>query len=85
MSDFNAAQVLAEAYTLYKKHHDGMGLDFKIAITQVRQEAKVQALRDAADALEGRLGTRGAPTTLWEFRHHLRQRADQMEGDDETH
>ena len=31
MSDFNAAQVLAEAYTLYKKHYDGMGLDFKIA------------------------------------------------------
>ena len=50
MSDFNAAQVLAEAYTLYKKHYDGMGLDFKIAIAQVRQEAKVQALRDAADA-----------------------------------
>ena len=40
MSDFNAAQVLAEAYTLYKKHHDGMGLDFKIAINQVREESE---------------------------------------------
>src|SRR5699024_999129 len=31
----NPIQVLAEAYTLYKKHHDGMGLDFNIAIAQV--------------------------------------------------
>jgi|SRR5690625_3234501 len=43
------------------------------------QRGATKALRDAADALEGRLGTRGAPTTLWEFRHHLRQRADQIE------
>lgn len=50
MSEFNAAQVLAEAYTLYKKHHDGMGLDFKIAIAQVQAEAKAEALRDFADA-----------------------------------
>ena len=52
MSDFNAAQVLAEAYTLYKKHHDGLGLDFKIAIAQVRKEAEqrgaIKALREAA-------------------------------------
>lgn len=50
MSKFNADQVLAEAYTLYKKHHDGMGLDFKIAIAQVQAEAKAEALRDFADA-----------------------------------
>ena len=50
MAEFNAAQVLAEAYTLYKKHHDGMGLDFKIAIAQVQAEAKAEALRDFADA-----------------------------------
>ena len=51
MAEFNAAQVLAEAYTLYKKHHDGMGLDFKIAINQVRKESKAEALRDAAERL----------------------------------
>lgn len=32
-------------------------------------------LNDAADALEGRLGTEGAPKTLWEFRQWLRTRA----------
>ena len=36
----NPIQVLAEAYTLYKKHHDGMGLDFNIAIAQVREESE---------------------------------------------
>ena len=59
MSDFNAAQVLAEAYTLYKKHHDGLGLDFKIAIAQVRKEAeqrgaargKIEGLREAATSI----------------------------------
>ena len=51
MAEFNAGRVLAEAYTLYKKHHDGMGLDFKIAIAQVRKEAKAEALRDAAERL----------------------------------
>ena len=50
MSDFNAAQVLAEAYTLYKKHYDGLGLDFKIAIAQVQAEAKAEALREAAES-----------------------------------
>ena len=51
MAEFNAGRVLAEAYTLYKKHHDGMGLDFKIAIAQIRKEAKAEALRDAAERL----------------------------------
>src|SRR5699024_12266299 len=36
----NPIQVLAEAYTLYKKHHDGMGLDFNVAIAQVREESE---------------------------------------------
>jgi len=51
MSDFNAAQVLAEAYTLYKKRYDGMGLDFKIAIAQVRQEAEQRGMRLAQEAV----------------------------------
>jgi hypothetical protein len=37
------------------------------------------ALRDAADDLEGRLGTKGAPRNLWEFRAWLRARADELE------
>lgn len=56
MSDFNAAQVLAEAYTLYKKHHDGMGLDFKIAINQVREKSEqrgaVKELENASKAMK---------------------------------
>lgn len=72
MAEFNAAQVLAEAYTLYKKHHDGMGLDFKIAIAQIRKEAKAEALRDAANS-----GLFVGPIA-----DMLEARADQMEGDD---
>jgi hypothetical protein len=37
------------------------------------------ALRDAADDLEGRLGTKGSPRNLWEFRAWLRARADELE------
>lgn len=36
-------------------------------------------LRMAADALEGRLGTPGAPRDLWEFRRWLRTQADRIE------
>lgn len=82
MSDFNAAQVLAEAYTLYKKHHDGMGLDFKIAIAQIQREAAAQALREAREAwFEHAEHMNGTPSkyypSLW-----LKNRADLLEGDD---
>lgn len=82
MSKFNAAQVLAEAYTLYKKHHDGRGLDFKIAINQVREESEqrgaIKALQEAADEVldyDPRVSLRGIYAAL-------RNRADRMEGDD---
>lgn len=37
------------------------------------------ALRDAADDLEGRLGTKGHPRNLYEFRAWLRARADDLD------
>lgn len=78
MAEFNAAQVLAEAYTLYKKHHDGMGLDFKIAINQVRKESKAEALRDAAEDLFYD-GDTDRPMPGYS---DLLDRADQMERDE---
>ena len=88
MAEFNAAQVLAEAYTLYKKHHDGMGLDFKIAINQVRKESKAEALRDAADHIaENRQVIidgdkyRACNSCVVIHYEYLTYRADQMEGD----
>lgn len=88
MAEFNATQVLAEAYTLYKKHHDGMGLDFKIAINQVRKESKAEALRDAADAIEKnqiitQLGhLQPCNSCMVIHMDFLDYRADQIEGDE---
>ena len=45
------------------------------ALQERLAQAKREALTEAADALEGRLGTEGAPKTLWEFRQWLRDRA----------
>jgi len=92
MSDFNAAQVLAEAYTLYKKHHDGMGLDFKIAIAQVREESEqrgaIKALRDAAeshdviDHMYKHFDNHSiqAPASVRATATYLHNRADRIEG-----
>src|SRR5690625_3406497 len=53
----NPIQVLAEAYTLYKKHHNGMGLDFNIAIAQIREESEQRgaerALRKTQEIIAG--------------------------------
>ena len=91
MSDFNAAQVLAEAYTLYKKHYDGMGLDFKIAIAQVQAEAKAEALREAAesddliDHMYKHFDKRPsqAPAAVRATAIYLHDRANQKEDDNE--
>lgn len=45
------------------------------------EEAERRALIAAADDLEGRLGTEGAPRNLWEFRQWLRDRAAALRAD----
>lgn len=42
------------------------------------EQVAADALRDAADFLEGKLGTPGIPHDLWEFRQWLRARADRL-------
>jgi len=88
MSDFNAAQVLAEAYTLYKKHYDGMGLDFKIAIAQVREESeqcgKEQGWDEAITAQIQRLISGDPDVERFQMPANP-YRTDRLEGDDETH
>src|SRR5699024_9471501 len=89
----NPIQVLAEAYTLYKKHHDGMGLDFNVAIAQVREESEQRGAERAF---------RKTQEIIARFDHIYREYDDMintdyliqeidteiqdlMEGDDETH
>src|SRR5699024_1611694 len=89
----NPIQVLAEAYTLYKKHHDGMRLDFNVAIAQVREESEQRGAERAF---------RKTQEIIARFDHMYREYDDMintdyliqeidteiqdlMEGDDETH
>ena len=92
----NPIQVLAEAYTLYKKHHDGMGLDFNIAIAQVREESEQRGAERALRKTQKIIA--GFEHTIDEARNrddmintgHLIQEIDTeiqdlMESDDGTH
>lgn len=50
------------------------------AVLRVEIESALgDVLREAADDLEGRLGTDGAPRNLYEFRQWLRRRANQLD------
>lgn len=52
------------------------------ALAEARAEGAREALLEAADDLEGRLGTTPAPPRdLWEFRFWLRDRAERIGGD----
>lgn len=57
----------------------GYGDRMQETIGGIIRDAKAEALREAADALEGGLATRGIPRNLYEYRAWLRTRADNLE------
>lgn len=70
--DYEAGEILAAA--AMEKVRIALASPTSVLAARYAKVA-AQALRDAADALEGRLGVAGTPKTLWEFRHWLRARA----------
>ena len=50
-----------------------------VVTVRTTAEVKAEALREAADRLEGGLGVEGTPETLWDFRQWLRKQADRLD------
>lgn len=57
----------------------------RLATPEHDRAVAAETLRDAADALEMKLGVEGAPRDLWEFRQWMRVRSDAIEAGEHEH